>query len=299
MSRRREPRPVSGAQIDAPETTDQRHLVETPNADAPTQILDASMPGSQAGAKKEEGGVWVRTGRLFREGLRPSNLVSAYGRTPLVLLMVLGTIGIFGNAINSVALPEIQKDLEINIRFLITLSSWIGLMAVLIGLPFGFLGDRRKRVPLYGVGSLLGAISEIIFGLANGKGMLAGSRIVGTIGSLGPNSVGYSLLADYVPPEYRGRSFAFRQSAYAFIGIIAPLAGGFIARSFGWRIPFIVFGALTAVLSLVFLRMPEPIRGYFERKAFGADEETARRQQEPPSFGEALRAAWGDRKSVV
>ena len=76
---------------------------------------------------------------------------------------------------------------------------------------------------------------------------------------------------------------------------MAPIVGGLLAFYWSWRVPYIAFGVLGVLASLYFFKMPEPIRGYHERKAFGADEEVARRQQEPPSMGEAFRAAWGVR----
>jgi branched-chain amino acid transport system ATP-binding protein len=312
MSRRRkEPLPIQGAQEVVDEVANREGLptpkethhaldeqVDVPTADAPTEQLESHMPGTR-GAERAElkttGNAMARLYRLFREGLRPSNLKSSYGRKPLVLLMVISMFSIFGNAITSVALPEIQRDLEINIRFIITLGSWAGLLGVLLSVPIGYMGDRKRRVTMYGVGGAVASLSHLLTGTASGKAGLASGTLVNEIGARGPDSVGFSLIADYVPPEYRGQSFAFRHAATSIALVFAPLLGGYMAKTIGWRVPFMIVGVVGALFSLWFISMPEPIRGYHERKAFGANEEIARRQQEAPSFGEAFRAAWGVR----
>ena len=50
---------------------------------------------------------------------------------------------------------------------------------------------------------------------------------------------------------------------------------------------------LMGIVSGIYLR--EPIRGYFERKALGADDETARVEDEPQSFGEGWRTTFAIR----
>ena len=320
--------PISGAQVDDPiedadvatlsdETTphlpidatvplaalDPRLLeltdddVHAPPADAPTIEVESHIP--ERHIEREDAfsraPFFVRPFMLLAQGLKISNLKSSYGRTPLYLLMGIGVVSIFGARASSIALPEIQREFKIPLNSIIELSKWIGLLATLFSVPLGYLGDRRRRVTLYAVGSLVNSIGVLLTGLAPGKGALYGARTLDTLGELGPQSVGFSLIADYVPPEARGQSYSFRASGRQLGAIIAPLFVGTVGSAFGWRIPFIIVGVLGAILAVFFFKMPEPIRGYHERKAFGANEEIARRQQEPPTWGEAFRAAWGVR----
>ncbi len=300
-----EPRPISGAQAktteevgEQPATTEQRHRHDIPPADAPTQQHESYLPGSRAreiAETEERLGVLALIWNVFREGLRLSNLVSSYGRKPLIMVTFLSMIGVFSSRIFTIALPEIQRDLQVNVTFIITLAAWMGLVGNLLAVPFGYLGDRIKRVPLFGIGNAIASIGHVITGSATGKGGLTVGRVTDTMGGLGPQSVGFSLISDYVPPQHRGQAYAFRFAAYQIVAIVAPLLGGVVATIYTWRVPYIGFGVLGFLAALYFLRMPEPVRGYHERKAFGADEEVALRQQEPPSMGEALRAAWGVR----
>lgn len=299
--------PIEGAQVDddAPTVTLPKveiredildDVPEGMRADAPTEMVESHLP--EHDDKKD---ALDRTPALLRpfvligQGLKISNLQSSYGRKPLIMLMLLGVVSIFGGRASSLALPEIQRDFKLSLSSLLELSKWIGLLGTLLSVPLGYLGDRRRRVTLYAIGSLINSIGVLFTGLAPSKGVLYLSRSIDTVGELGPRAVGFSLISDYVPPEARGRSFAFRASGQQLGAIAAPVLVGAVGAAFGWRVPFIIVGVLGALLALYFFRMPEPIRGYHERKAFGVDEEIARRQQEAPSWGEAFRAAWGVR----
>jgi ABC-type branched-subunit amino acid transport system ATPase component/nitrate/nitrite transporter NarK len=308
MSRHEEPKPIEGAQVDSGTVEDDTQEVPAvnapvpedtshePPADAPTELVDAHIPGTTAARdEKPDGPLWLQPFKLIRQGLKISNLQSSYGRTPLVMLMALGIVSIFGARAFSQALPEIQRSFKLNLSAILELAKWVGLMGTLLSVPLGYLGDRTRRVTLFAIGSMVNSLGVLFTGLTPNRFGLYGARSIDTIGELGPNAVGFSLIADYVPPEARGQSYAFRAAGRQIGAVIAPLFVGIIGSAFGWRVPFIIVGIAGVLLSLYFFRMPEPIRGYHERKAFGANEEIARRQQEAPSWGEAFRAAWGVR----
>jgi branched-chain amino acid transport system ATP-binding protein len=311
MSARRDrhaPRAVKGAQLDAPEgvaidatpVAGLEHpprIEHLPPADAPTEVVETRMPGSDAQRDRgrARGNPLVQPFKLMREGLRPSNLRSSYGRKPLVLIVAINTVGLFSATALNLSLPEIQRAFKLSLEAIITMIVWIGLAGTLLSVPLGYLGDRARRTTIYALGGFVNAIGTLFTGIAPNKAALYGSRWLADMGDLGPDAVAYSLISDYVPLEWRGQSFAFRNAARQFGGILAPIFVGVVGYKYGWRWPFIIAGVLGLVFSAWFLRQPEPIRGYHERKAWGADETTARRQQEPPSWGEGFRAAWGVR----
>ena len=73
--------------------------------------------------------------------------------------------------------------------------------------------------------------------------------------------------------------------------IIGPLAAGMLAYAFGWRAPFLLFAFPTIILALL-LKLREPIRGTFERRMAGADENAVMTEEEPASFAESWRLVW-------
>ncbi|HEY8546305.1 MAG TPA: MFS transporter, partial [Acidimicrobiales bacterium] len=73
---------------------------------------------------------------------------------------------------------------------------------------------------------------------------------------------------------------------------LGPLLGGLIAYYFGWRVPFLVFAVATAVFVVLALRLRDPIRGHFERKAVGVSDEVVATEEVAPSWAESWRVIW-------
>ncbi|HEX9712666.1 MAG TPA: MFS transporter [Actinomycetota bacterium] len=300
--------PIQGAQLDAPPkdedapTTELGALrrpatIKEPASDLPTTQVEAYIPGTVELREevKPEGPRILRPVKLLLEGLNPKNIRSAYGRAPIVLLMGIGMVSLFADTAFTLTLPEIQRAFRLNLTSVINLIVWVGLLGTLLAVPLGYLGDRYRRVTMTGIGGLFSGFGLLGVGLAIGKWPMYGARIGERVGDLGAEVVRFGLISDYVPPQERGKTFAWQSIAREGGSIMAPLFVGVAGTALGWRAPFIIAGVLGTILSVWFLFMPEPIRGYHERKAFGGDEDVARRQQEPPSMGEAFRAAWGVR----
>ena len=65
-----------------------------------------------------------------------------------------------------------------------------------------------------------------------------------------------------------------------------------LAYLFGWRTPFFVFVVPTVIFVILGLRLKEPLRGHYERKAAGASAEAIATDEVPPSFAESVRILW-------
>ncbi len=75
-------------------------------------------------------------------------------------------------------------------------------------------------------------------------------------------------------------------------GFLGPIFIGFVGYEYGWRLPFVLLAIPGFLIVLVALRMREPIRGSFERKAMGASEEAMLTEEPSPSFAESWRIVW-------
>ena len=60
----------------------------------------------------------------------------------------------------------------------------------------------------------------------------------------------------------------------------------------GWRSPFFVFAVVTLVFVLMGLKLREPVRGRWERKAMGMSDAVADTEEEPASWAESFRIIW-------
>ncbi|WP_336145447.1 MFS transporter, partial [Klebsiella pneumoniae] len=71
--------------------------------------------------------------------------------------------------------------------------------------------------------------------------------IAGAFG--GPaTSLSYSIVADVIPPERRGRAMGAVMGAFSVASILGVPAGLELARRGGWRLPFIAVALLGAIL---------------------------------------------------
>jgi branched-chain amino acid transport system ATP-binding protein len=62
-----------------------------------------------------------------------------------------------------------------------------------------------------------------------------------------------------------------------------------LAYYFGWRTPFLIFMIPTVIFAVLAVKLREPIRGMWERKAMGVTDEVANTEEESPSFSESWR----------
>ncbi len=118
--------------------------------------------------------------------------------------------------------------------------TFLGMM--LGSLATGFLGDRFGRrftyqvnLGLFGIASLGAAISPTM-------NVLIACRFLMGVGLGAENVVGYSTLAEFVPPSKRGRLQGL-MAVFVVTGLpIAGLIGLLIIPSFGWRAMFVLGG---------------------------------------------------------
>lgn len=105
--------------------------------------------------------------------------------------------------------------------------------------------DRRKALGVAMLGLVLGTLSGAF---ARDLATLMLARLVaGAFG--GPaTSIAYSIIADVIPPERRGRVMGIVMGAFAVASVLGVPAGLELARLGSWKLPFIAVAGLGAVL---------------------------------------------------
>ena len=91
---------------------------------------------------------------------------------------------------------------------------------------------------------------------------------------------------------HRPRVFSIHRAGSVIGLTIGPLAAGLIAYWTNWRVPFFVFMVPTLVFVILGLRLREPKRGVWEKRAAGAAEDAVETEDLPPSFAESWRIVW-------
>jgi branched-chain amino acid transport system ATP-binding protein len=237
----------------------------------------------------------------LRATIRDARDLGAVRRSPYGLrpILVIAWVGLFLNlngAIGGVAFRQIIRDVNMDFAGFIRYSQFVGFVAIFAVIGIGYYADRHNRIRMVGVGVLIGgfftgltatAQSGLSFGLPN---LIASAFLIAAIFPVG------SLIADYYPPEVRGRVFALQTLFSAVTGTLVPLAAGYTVDAWGWRPIYAISAVPVALIGLLVLtRLREPIRGYMERRALGAPEDVAVIPEEPVSLGEAWRTVFGIR----
>jgi len=241
------------------------------------------------------GGRGRRAARRFVADLKAFGQLRStpYGLAPAIIFASVGFFQTLESAAFSVAAPDIVRELNINIPAIIDISVIISVLSIVAALPLGWWADRHRRVPLFAIGTTISGLMAGVSSRARGTVSLGIPRVVDDVSNTAADVPSFSLLADYYPPEARGRVYAFLGTLGRGGTILAIIIGAPMVQYWGFRTTFAILGvpiALTGIFAGVRLR--EPVRGYFERRAAGATEEAAEVEDEKQSFGEGWRTTF-------
>jgi branched-chain amino acid transport system ATP-binding protein len=211
---------------------------------------------------------------------------------PLVILTGLLAVDELDRAAFAILLPEIKKAFDLNLSAVLAVVALASLVALLIQVPIAFWSDRLPRTKI----ALLGAVVWMAFTGLTGAAMsvlvLSIARAGSGLGKAVVDPTHGSLLSDYYDIPYRPRVFSIHRAGSVIGLTIGPLAAGLIAYWTNWRVPFFVFMVPTLVFVLLGLRLKEPKRGVWEKRAAGAEEDAVETEDLPPSFAESWRIVW-------
>ena len=244
--------------------------------------VNAAVAG--AGRQREvTGGPWARWKQRTTQGAPIF---------PLGVLFGLNMVDELDRTAFGVLLPEIRDHFGLDTSGILTVVSLSLIAAIILALPIGFYADRWRRVPIAGLGATVWGVFSLLTAAATNIWALGAARAGAGLGRAVNDPVHNSLLADYYDIPARPRVYAVHRYANAFGQFLGPLSAGLIAYAVGWRAPFVVFSIVTAVFVLLSFRLREPIRGHFERKAMGANQDVIDTEEEPPSWAESFRIVW-------
>ncbi len=213
-----------------------------------------------------------------------------YGLSPFMIITVVSFALAFEGRAISTASPDIGQDLRISIRGLIGIEQVVGVVGIIAGIMIAYYFDRKKRAPWIGIGTILSGFAGLWTTQANSFGTVAGMQTLDQGATLAINTPFGSLLADYYPPEHRGRVYALRGLSGPIVAVVATAVCGPSIDHFGWRKTIFVTAVMVVIAGFFALfRLREPVRGFMERRAMGATDEVALEEDEPLSLGESWR----------
>jgi len=234
---------------------------------------------------------------VLREASRWGELrATPHGLSPAVIIGFVFFIGVFESAAFEIALPDMARDLRFTQNTIISLIVVTHVFAICGAMFAGYAADRRNRIAFLGGGAIVEGIFAMLTGAAGSADFLGTFRAGDEVATAGTEVPSFALLADYYPIDVRGRVFAIVGSVGRTGRLFAPIVIGFLVTTRGWRPTFVIAGVPLVLIGLLALaRLREPGRGYFERRAAGLDDETAKIEDEPVSFGEGWRTMFAVR----
>ena len=237
----------------------------------------------QTGAPAPRGGPWSRWKQRTTQG------APIY---PLGVLFGLNMADELDRTAFGILLPEIRDHFGLDNNGILTVVSLSLVAALVLALPIGFYGDRGRRTSIAAGGAGVWGLFSLLTAAASNLWMLGAARAGAGLGRAVNDPTHNSLLADYYDIPARPRIYAVHRYANALGQFLGPLVGGLVAFALGWRAPFVVFAVVTIVLVLLALRLREPVRGRFERRAMGVSAEVADTEEQAPSWAESFRIVW-------
>jgi ABC-type branched-subunit amino acid transport system ATPase component/predicted MFS family arabinose efflux permease len=224
------------------------------------------------------------------EQYRLRNITGGAAAAPLLILFALNFVDELDRSAFTILIPEIRDAFGLDNQGIFSVIALVGAVSYGLQPLIGYYGDRSNRTRL----ATLGAGALIVFTLLTGFSpfvwMLVIARSGTAIGRLVVDPTHNSLISDYYEPEHRTKVFGFHRAANPLGQVVGYAAGGLIAGALGWRAPFLIFPAVTAIAMFFAVTMlREPVRGRLEREAEGANDEVSNTEEEAPSFAESWR----------
>lgn len=183
--------------------------------------------------------------------------------TPLLLLFMLAMIlaNLGGNMygpLEALYLKELGAGIS-QIGIFYTLSQIIPLLLQILG---GWVSDSLGRLRAIAIGSVIGILGYLPLLLADRwEWVLAASALGAVTRSLiGPSFDAF--IADHSAPEHRARLFGITQTLFGIVGVIGPLAGGYLVEQMGFKGMLLVATGLYILATLLRVGMArEAARG--------------------------------------
>jgi len=158
--------------------------------------------------------------------------------------------------------PLIKDQLQLSDVQLGALGTSFMWMYALVGPFAGTLCDRLPRKSLVLGGLVFWSLITAATALCHTFAALIVCRALGGLGEAFYFPAAMSLISDYHGPATRSRAMSIHQSSVYAGSIAGGAVSGWIGQYYGWRLSFVVFGALGVLLGIVLWGLlREPVRG--------------------------------------
>lgn len=176
-------------------------------------------------------------------------------RNALMVLVALAALSVGATTVYLPSLPGIARSLDADPSTVqLTITGY--LMGMTAGqLIYGPLSDHFGRRIVVLAGMVMAAVASLFCAQVDSVDLLLVGRAVQAFGCAGGLVVTRAAIRDLFPePKDAARANSSVVAAISLSPILAPLLGGWLDQTFGWRSGFIVIGTFSVALLLAALR---------------------------------------------
>ena len=170
----------------------------------------------------------------------------------LALLLLAYILNFLDRQILGILAQPIKADLKLSdTEFGAIGGLAFALLYSVLGIPLALIADRTSRSRVIAASLAVWSGFTALCGTATGYWQLFLFRLGVGVGEAGGVAPSYALIADYFPPERRGRALAIFSLGVPLGLSGGTMAGAYIAHSVDWRAAFIVMGVIGLLLAPV------------------------------------------------
>lgn len=162
--------------------------------------------------------------------------------------------------------PDFAAALGIPMSHLGIIGGAYTASATVVGIAGSMLLDRWERRSALTIAVAGLGLATMTGALATGTASLVWARVAaGAFGGIAA-TLCFSIVADLVPDERRGRATAVVASGFSLSSIVGVPAGLELARRGGWRAPFLVVGVIALLLAVAARLLLPRLRAHLDTK---------------------------------
>ncbi|MFK5707374.1 MFS transporter [Lysinibacillus boronitolerans] len=182
-----------------------------------------------------------------------TNEVTKKSRNVILALLFLGwSLGNLDRYIMNYAVVSITGDLQLDASSTGIILSAFFLGYAIMQIPGGWLADKfgAKRVLLMAV--IMWSIFTGLTAIAWSLTAMIVIRFLFGIGEGGFQPSSSKIIATIFPKEERGRAMSIMLTSGGIVSLIVPLLAAYLLGTIGWRMMFIIIGAIGAIIAFLY-----------------------------------------------
>jgi len=168
----------------------------------------------------------------------------------LAITMVANFFNPFTGAAVNIALPQISAEFHLDA----VAMSWVTMAYLLASavmlVPLGKVADRWGRKTVFLIGNIVFMVASFLCAAANSGEFLIAMRVLQGLGTSMMVTTSMAILMSAFPPKERGKVIGMNVAS-VYLGLsAAPVLGGILTQSLGWRSLFIINGSVSVFVAI-------------------------------------------------